>query len=70
MLQGPDSLSETEAVVRRIDDAGLVSVAAGVSNHDQAQWLRDLRCHRGHGLYFGEPSHWLTPSTLHHCTER
>lgn len=70
MLQGPDSLCEMEAVLRRIDEAGLVSVAAGVANHDQAQWLRDLRCQHGHGLYFGEPSHWLAPSTVHHCQAR
>lgn len=67
MLEGADALAETAAVLRRVADAGLVSVGAGVATHEQAQWLRDLGCQRGHGLYFGEPSHWLAPSTAHGC---
>lgn len=67
MLEGPDALAETAAVLRRVTDAGLESIAAGVASHEQAQWLHDLGCRHGHGLYFGEPSHWLAPSTDHHC---
>lgn len=72
MLQSPKTMSLVRAMIQLSHDLGLIIVAEGVEDADQAAALRALECDRAQGFYFSRPLalpdllDWLTRSPADH----
>lgn len=55
MLQSPKTMSLVRAMIQLSHDLGLLTVAEGVEDADQAAALRALGCDRAQGFYYSQP---------------